>query len=75
MTCVIGKLENLFDNVSMHDRKKGGQRKDHKNKKMHESVEMRHKLAEAREEKPDSDQKDIQSFKPGSAGDKNAPPH
>lgn len=60
----------------MHTRKKGGQRKDKKNKNMREAIEMREKLAEAREdEKKDSDQHDIQTHKPGSAGDRNAPPH
>lgn len=50
-----------------HERKKGGQRKDKKNARMHEDVAERH--AHATKEPHHTDQKDIQAFKPGSAGD------
>lgn len=53
-----------------HERKKHGERKDKKNKRMHEDVEMRHKMAEARGEQPESDQHDVQGFKSGGPSDK-----
>lgn len=52
-----------------HDRKKAGQRKDKKNARMREDTERRHQNAGP--ERPDTDQWDIQTFKPGSANDKN----
>ena len=52
-----------------HDRKKAGQRKDKKNARMREDIERRHQNAGP--EKPETDQWDIQAFKPGSANDKN----
>jgi hypothetical protein len=55
----------------MHDRKKGGERKDHKNKKMHESVDLRHALHEAKTEKPTSDQNDVIDYKQGGPSDAN----
>lgn len=55
----------------MHERKKGGERKDKKVKRMAESVEMRHALSDAREKRPTSDQHDIVDYKPGSGGDAN----
>ncbi|MBS1717611.1 MAG: hypothetical protein JSS72_07755 [Armatimonadetes bacterium] len=50
-----------------HNRKKGGQRKDHKLEKMHKAVAER--KANAHEPKPQTDQPDIQDFKPGSRSD------
>ncbi|HMS55653.1 MAG TPA: hypothetical protein PKA27_09665 [Fimbriimonadaceae bacterium] len=62
----------------MHERKKGGERKDKKVKRMVESVEMRHGLGETHEKRPSTDQQDIVDYKPGSGGDANrrhiAPP-
>lgn len=51
-----------------HERKKGGQRKDKKVARMREDVEHRH---ESGHPKPQSDQHDIQSHKPGGPTDKN----
>ena len=59
----------------MHTRKKDGERKDKKNHRMHEAVESRHDAAALKPEHPTGDQKDIQTFKPGSANDRMAPPH
>lgn len=55
-----------------HGRKKGGERKDKKNERMREDVAFRHAMQ--RPPKPTTDQKDIQSYKPGSAGDDNRHP-
>lgn len=52
-----------------HERKKDGQRKDKKNERMREDVALRH--ATAKPPKPETDQLDIQTYKPGSAGDQN----
>ena len=53
----------------MHDRKKkDGQRKDKKNQRMHEDVAERKENAKP---DPTTDQKDIQTFKPGSPNDHN----
>ena len=54
-----------------HLRKKGGERKDKKNERMRESVTER-KLS-AGPKRPSTDQQDIQTFKPGSEGDRSAP--
>lgn len=53
-----------------HDRKKAGERKDHKTKRMHESVEIRHMLHDTQPEKPKTDQHDVVPYKPGSARDR-----
>lgn len=54
----------------MHERKKkDGQRKDKKNERMREAVELRKTLAH--DPRPTTDQVDIQNFKPGSQGDEN----
>jgi len=56
-----------------HERKKkDGQRKDKKMERMREAVEKR--KASAAPPKPTHDQKDIQTFKPGSRGDRNQDP-
>lgn len=55
-----------------HPRKKGGQRKDHKNARMHEGEAFR--KAMAHEPKVSTDQKDIVSYKSGSQGDDNRQP-
>lgn len=55
----------------MHERKKGGQRKDKKTKRMHEAVEMRHDLTDARNEPKEKPAHDIVNYKPGSQGDDN----
>lgn len=55
-----------------HDRKKAGHRKDKENAKMRESVAERH--ADSTKEPHRTDQTDIQTFKPGSAGDRNRHP-
>lgn len=52
-----------------HPRKKGGQRKDKKNERMHEDVALR--KANAQEERPSNDQNDIVDYKSGSANDAN----
>lgn len=52
-----------------HLRKKGGVRKDKKNERMREDVTIRKMWAH--DPKPQSDQPDIQSFKPGGADDRN----
>ena len=57
----------------MHERKKkDGQRKDKKMQNMREAVAER--KANAAPDKPTTDQKDIQTFKPGSQGDRNQDP-
>jgi hypothetical protein len=57
-----------------HERKKAGVRKDKKNERQREDEAWRRAIAKP--PKPATDQKDIQSYKPGSAGDKNRhPPH
>jgi hypothetical protein len=54
----------------MHDRKKkDGQRKDKKNERMREDVAQRKENAAP--PRPTTDQKDLQTFKPGSRGDHN----
>lgn len=53
-------------------KKKDGQRKDKKNARMREDVQRRHE--NEGEPKPSTDQKDIQTFKPGSAGDRTVDP-
>lgn len=55
-----------------HPRKKGGERKDKKNERMREDVAIR--KIWAHEPKRQTDQGDIQAFKPGSAGDLNRHP-
>ena len=52
-----------------HPRKKGGERKDKKNERMREDVHIR-KLW-AHDPKPQTDQGDVQTYKPGSSGDSN----
>lgn len=54
-----------------HTRKKDGQRKDKKNERMREDVQQRHENAAP---KVSHDQKDIQTHKPGSQGDRNQDP-
>ena len=56
----------------MHERKKGGQRKDKKNERMREAVAERHENAGS--PGPTTDQKDVQTFKPGAPSDKIADP-
>lgn len=56
----------------MHERKKGGQRKDKKNERMREAVAERHE--QQAPDKPTHDQKDVQAFKPGAPSDRNADP-
>ena len=51
-----------------HERKKAGERKDHKMERMREAVEERR--THAAPPHPSNDQKDLQTFKPGSQGDK-----
>ncbi|MFN8220261.1 MAG: hypothetical protein U0S12_09055 [Fimbriimonadales bacterium] len=53
-----------------HERKKGGVRKDKKTQKMREAVDLKHQLHDAAPERPTTDQWDVQTFKPGSAGDR-----
>jgi hypothetical protein len=48
-------------------RKKNGERKDKKSRRMRDSVEARRTQAAA--QRPSSDQPDVQRFKPGSASD------
>lgn len=55
----------------MHERKKGGQRKDKKTKRMHEAVGMRHELTEARNEPTEKPDHDVVPYKPGSQRDDN----
>ncbi len=55
-----------------HPRKKGGERKDKKNERMHEAIEVR-KL-NAHDPTPTTDQPDIVTYKPGSQGDHNRQP-
>lgn len=52
----------------MHERKKAGERKDKKVHRMREAEELSKALGE---ERPTSDQWDVQTHKPGSAGDRN----
>lgn len=56
-----------------HTRKKGGERKDHKNERMHEAVEQR-KL-DAEEPRPTTDQNDVVPYKSGSHSDHNRQPN
>jgi|CXWL01.1.fsa_nt_gi hypothetical protein len=51
-----------------HERKKDGERKDKKNKRMHESVAFRQAMAEPEAHR--TDEKDVVTYKPGSARDK-----
>lgn len=54
-------------------KKKGGERKDKKNARMRESVELRH---DQQTKAPHhTDQVDIQTYKPGSRGDDNRQIH
>jgi hypothetical protein len=53
----------------MHDRKKGGQRKDKKMERMHEDVDRRHQAAHP--PKPTHDQVDHMHYKPGGPSDHN----
>ena len=55
-----------------HPRKKGGQRKDHKNARMHEAEAER--KAAAHQPNPSTDQEDIVGYKSGSHGDDNRQP-
>jgi hypothetical protein len=55
-----------------HERKKGGERKDKKNKRMHEAVEMRHELSD--KQPHETDQKDVMTYKRGTGGDRNMDP-
>ncbi len=55
-----------------HERKKGGQRKDHKVARMREDVEKRHAAAQ---EQPTTDQNDVTMFKSGGPSDRNVQPH
>jgi hypothetical protein len=55
-----------------HTRKKGGQRKDKKNERMHENVAFRKAIAQ--EPRPTTDQHDIVSYKSGSHSDDNRRP-
>jgi hypothetical protein len=55
-----------------HERKKSGERKDKKNERMRESVGER---KDKEQPHPTTDQKDIQTFKPGSQGDRNRQPN
>lgn len=54
-----------------HTRKKSGERKDKKVARMHQAEEFKTGMAHG--EKPTTDQKDIQAFKPGHASDKSSP--
>lgn len=54
-----------------HERKKNGQRKDKKMERMREDVVQRHENAVP---KVTNDQKDVQTFKPGSRGDRSHDP-
>jgi hypothetical protein len=59
--------------MSEKDRKKkDGERKDKKQKRMRESVRRRHE--DAGPPRASTDQADIQRFKPGSASDRNTEP-
>lgn len=42
---------------------------------MHEAVDARHEVAAAKPKERNDNPKDIQTFKPGSANDRMAPPH
>ena len=53
-------------------KKKGGERKEKKRARMREDVQRR--LVNEQEPKPSSDQKDIVTFKPGSAKDRTVSP-
>ena len=55
-----------------HPRKKGGERKDKKVERMREDLAER--KAKAKPARPTTDQKDIQTYKPGAADDKNREP-
>ena len=60
-----------------HDRKKAGHRKDHKVHNMIVGEAERKENFDAQPEHPTTDQKDIQTFKPGGPSDKgrhNPPP-
>lgn len=54
-----------------HTRKKDGERKDKKNERMREDLKERQESATA---KVSTDQKDVQTHKPGSQGDRNQDP-
>lgn len=62
----------LYEDMS-HLRKKHGERKDKKTARMREALEERHEHAQP--EKPQSDQFDVQTFKPGAASDRMSPQH
>lgn len=53
--------------MSHERKKKHGERKDKKNERMHEAVAER--KAHAAPPQPHTDQQDLHTFKPGSAGD------
>jgi hypothetical protein len=55
-----------------HERKKNGERKDKKNERMRESVQVRHE--NPAEPHSSTDQPDVQTFKPGAASDRNTRP-
>lgn len=55
----------------MHDRKKGGERKDKKNKRMHEASDLKHALHDREPDRTATDQPDVVNFKPGSGSDAN----
>ena len=52
-----------------HPRKKGGERKDKKNQRMHEDVAQR--ADQAHEPRPTNDQPDIVTYKSGGPSDQN----
>ena len=53
-------------------KKKGGERKEKKTARMREDVQRRHENEQG--PKPSTDQKDIMTFKPGSAKDRTTRP-
>ena len=55
-----------------HERKKGGERKDHKVARMREDVAKRHA---AEKDHPTTDQPDVTMFKSGGPTDKTVQPH
>ena len=54
-----------------HTHKKGGGRKDKKTARMRQEEQYRHGMAKAK--KPTTDQKDVQTHKPGHESDRNSP--
>lgn len=54
-----------------HERKKGGQRKDKKVERLRKDLEQR--AARAKPKAPQTDQHDLQTFKPGAPSDKLSP--